>query len=346
MLGLGESDHVLDFGVGEVDVDAGDVTNFFRTKTKNEVKWNWQVDADYIYKYVYKHKDLINGENFYFISQDWGGGICFKYASNLLYRKTLLGYGFVDPIALMGYPIQEIQAVGQSSALEFDAKKYETDPEGYGRTSPFSQAMGAAQQTFVQIFKTMVREEHSKEFNNFGVKRIMDTYVDTDYERSARTSQGATSMTMNQNVVALRALAQRSAVLSPSLLLPKSHDYSTNYPSGIHFSQFKGECLILWGAQDNMMPAVQRYMLRNAMPNCRCTIQAVPNAGHFSDVDQPEHVAGAILDWIIAVTGYEGPHAVADIFQGFERSDVWHGSEKTMFDHLRNVYRMGVHKKK
>jgi 3-oxoadipate enol-lactonase len=50
--------------------------------------------------------------------------------------------------------------------------------------------------------------------------------------------------------------------------------------------------LVLCGAEDNLTPIAQAEELGNAIPGARFEI--VPDAGHFSNIENPDHVNGAL----------------------------------------------------
>lgn len=113
MLGMGESSKPLDYK-----------------------HWYWKDDADYIDKMT---KDLFPARNqkFIFVADDWGSGVLAHFAST--YNDRLLAQATQDPIALDGYPVKEIEAIGRASLLPYDAKK--------PQENPFASAMGAFDQT-------------------------------------------------------------------------------------------------------------------------------------------------------------------------------------------------------
>lgn len=54
--------------------------------------------------------------------------------------------------------------------------------------------------------------------------------------------------------------------------------------------------LILWGAQDRVMPRSYAEKIRSSMTG-KCEIRVVESAGHLAELDQPDEVAKAILEW-------------------------------------------------
>ena len=54
--------------------------------------------------------------------------------------------------------------------------------------------------------------------------------------------------------------------------------------------------LILWGEQDRVMPRTYAGRIKAAIEG-PCEIRIVPGAGHLAELDQPDEVANAILEW-------------------------------------------------
>jgi len=196
-------------------------------------------------------------------------------------------------------------------------------------------AMGAVDQTMVQIFKTMVYDPNK--YNQYNLRDIMFPYIDVDYERSTSksdTGTDANSMTMELHWEALRTLADRASILSPALLLP--YDQNEN-KKGVKYENITVPALILWGEYDNMMPANQIYRFANIMPNSDVQIQLIPRAGHFAGTDQPDRVAEEIINFIGRIMGRD---KLADIFLGF--TGIWKGDEDKVISDLRQIYNIKI----
>ena len=295
MLGMGESSMVRKYGEGQ------------NTGINNA--WDWVNDCGYVEQLM---TGLFGNERFVFVADDWGAGINIHYAAK--YNDRLLALVQLDPIAFDGYPVNEIQAIGRASMIE-DEKQ-------------FAMAMGSVDQTMVQIFKTMVHDP--SKYNQYNLRHIIFPYVDTDYERNkSKHGEDATSLTMRLHHQALRVLADRAAILSPSLLLP----YSNDNPKGVMYNKITVPTLIMWGAQDNMMPAGQAYRYPWVMPNSRVSISMIPDAGHFAGTDQPVIVASTLLNFLNRELGLD---ALADAFLGFD--GIWKGDEEELLRDLRNIY--------
>ncbi len=296
MMGMGESSMVRFYGKNQ--------------DTGINAAWDWINDCGYVDQLM---RGLFGNEKFVFVADDWGGGINAHYAAR--YPERLLAMVQVNPIAFDGYPVNEIQAIGRASAIEDDKE--------------FAMAMGSVDQTMVQIFKTMVYDPNK--YNQYKLREIMFPYVDVDYERSKyRSGEDATSMTMRLKQDALRVLADRAAILSPALLLPY---HPIKNPKGVKYDKINIPVLIANGAKDNMMPANQAFRYQWVMPNSRVDIHMIPQAGHFAGTDQPEIVAGTILNFLVRELG---KNALADIFLGFK--GIWKGDEEQLIDNFRRLY--------
>jgi pimeloyl-ACP methyl ester carboxylesterase len=99
MLGMGESSKPRYYGIDELGYFA----------------WEWKNDVEYIDQVM---TALFSKEPFLFVASDWDGGIATHYSEK--YSNRLTGLVLVDPIALDGYPVPEIQAFGRSSLVDDD----------------------------------------------------------------------------------------------------------------------------------------------------------------------------------------------------------------------------------
>ena len=286
--------------------------------------WDWINDCSYIKKLM---MTIYPGERFFFQADDWGGGILSHYID--LYPNDLLGAIWVDPIAFDGYPVSEIQAFGRAAMIPRENVLDENGEIVEGMDDIlFKQLLGSADQTMVQIFKTMVFDPNK--YNQYNLRNIKKGYVDTDYERSKwKDGEDATSLTLRLKYDNMRTLCERAAVLSPSLLFP--YDKNKN-PKGVDYSKYKGKALVIWGGQDNMMPENQKWRFKNVLYNASVEINTIDNAGHFVETDQPERVAEAMISFMTNVVGING---LADVCLGFGR--IWKGDEREMIKDLRNL---------
>lgn len=306
MLGMGESSKPRLYGKTNADISG-----------INE-PWDWIFDTDYIDKLM---NSLYPGENFFFVADDWGSGINSHYAAKFN-SDRLLGFIQIDPISFDGYPVSEIQAIGRASQIPVIDKDGMDD-------ALFKSSMGAVDQTMTQIFKTMTYDPNV--WNQYSLRSIKHPYFDVDYERSKhKDGEDATSLTLRLKWEALRVLADRSAILSPSLLLPYD---SVKNPKGVNYENITVPTLILWGEYDNMMPEKQLYRFKWVMKNSKVQLVSVPKAGHFAGTDQPDYVSASILDFISRISGKD---KMADVFLGFD--GIWKGDEANLIRDMRLIY--------
>jgi pimeloyl-ACP methyl ester carboxylesterase len=180
MLGMGESSMPLNYGM-KVDEDM--MLEYKLSKINKP--WDWVNDTCYIHQIA---KKMFGDEKFIFLGDDWGGGIVSHFAAK--YDNIILASGLLDPIAFDGYPVSEIQAIGRASQIK-DEKT-------------FQMVMGSIDQTMVQIFKTMVHKPDNV-YNQYTLRSIKGTYVDTDYERSEyKHGEDADSLTLRLRWDAIR----------------------------------------------------------------------------------------------------------------------------------------------
>lgn len=304
MLGMGESSHPHDYGMNQMN-DVGD-----------NKPWDWVYDTIYIDQLM---EALFPGEKFVFVADDWGSGINSHYAAN--YNDRLLAHIQLDPIAFDGYPVSEIQAIGRASQIKDDQQ--------------FMMAMGAIDQTMVQIFKTMVHNP-GQVYNQYSLRDIKFPYVDSDYERSKyHNGEDADSLTLRLKFDAIRTLADRAAILAPALLLPY---HGIMNPRGVRYEEITVPSLIMWGEYDNMMPSNQIYRYDHIMYNSRVTTTLIKDAGHFAGTDQPQRVAEEIIKFL----GRElGKQNLADVFVGY--TGLWKGDEYLMIKDFRKLYGIDAH---
>lgn len=315
MLGLGESSKPRLYNNNGNNPNNSDNDN-----PNNNQPWDWINDVGYVDEIM---QNLYPGEKFHFVADDWGSGISSHYAAKFD-KNRLLGFIQIDPIAFDGYPVSEIQAIGRASQIPVV-----DNPKTGMKDELFKSAMGAVDQTMVQIFKTMVYDQNV--WNQYSLRAIKHPYIDVDYERSAyKNGEDATSLTLRLKWEALRVLADRAAILSPALLLPY---HEIKNPKGVKYENITVETLILWGEFDNMMPENQLYRFKWAMKNAKVSLMRIPRAGHFAGTDQPNFVSSAILDFISRVSGKD---SLADIFLGFD--GIWKGDEEIMIKELREIY--------
>lgn len=303
MLGMGESTKPRMYGKRQDD-------------SLND-RWYWKHDLDYIEKLM-QHE--YPNRKFIFIADDWGSGIASHYAAKFN-DKRLNALIQLDPIAFDGYPVNEIQAIGRASMIP-------NTPEG---DAQFAAAMGAFDQTLVQIYKTMVYD--SSVYNQYKLRNITFPYVDVDYERNGAgdgITDVAKSITMGLKMHNIRVLAERAAILSPVLLLPY---HPKKNPEGVDYSNITVPTLIMWGEYDNMMPAEQTQRFANVLGTDDVQIAYIPRAGHFAGTDNPDNVSDTIVNFLRRVTGRS---ALADINLG--NHGIWKGDERELINDLRTIH--------
>ncbi|MDZ4142542.1 MAG: alpha/beta hydrolase [Methylotenera sp.] len=280
--------------------------------------WHWKYDTDYIEKLMQQEYP---GRKFIFVADDWGSGIASQYASN--YNHRLNAFVQMDPIAFDGYPVNEIQAIGRASAIP-------NTPEG---DAQFAMMFAAFDQTLVQILKTMVHDP--SKYNQYNMRYLTFPYVDVDYERNGSgdgVTDVAKSTTMRLKLHNIRVLADRAAILSPALLLP--HHPQRN-PNGVRYQDVTVPTLIMWGENDNMMPAAQTQRFANVLGTNDVQITYIPRSGHFPAMDNPNGVADTLINFIRRVMGRS---ALADIYVG--NGGIWKGDERQMIQDLRVLHKI------
>jgi len=303
-LGMGDSSKPRLFGVPLKTLQTVKKKGFTTGREEGIKKfteaWKWGNHVQYIKQVL--RKMLPKGAEFVFACDDWGGGVGQHLAVEYNKRRKFndpkfIGLALFDPVTLQGYPVPEIQIIGQASMI-FDDKQ-------------FMMAMGAFGQTLVQILKDMI---HNKErYNQFNMRKLMDPYLDSGYIETP-TGEKSTSTTMGHKFHAIKVLTEMASMLGSDLLLPYTHD-------GVRFGDVKESVLIQWGKQDKMMPEIQRWRLVYAFQGI-VTHYAVENAGHFVATDQPVVVAENFLKWMIMSFGKD----VMEPFWGFH--GIWQGDEK------------------
>lgn len=280
--------------------------------------WHWPHDTDYIEKLMQQEYP---GRKFIFVADDWGGGIASHYAAK--YNDRLNAFVQMDPIAFDGYPVNEIQAIGRASEIP-------NTPEG---DIQFAMMFAAFDQTLVQILKTMVYDP--SKYNQYNMRYLVFPYVDVDYERNG-TGNGITdvakSTTMRLKLHNMRVLSDRAAILSPALLLP--HHPQRN-PNGVRYQDVTVPTLIMWGENDNMMPAAQTQRFANVLGTDDVQITYIPRSGHFPATDNPNGVADTIINFIRRVMGRS---ALADIYVG--NDGIWKGDERQIIQDLRVLHKI------
>lgn len=296
-------------GMGESQIDRKTLAERYNNEKDWQYKvWLWKHDTGYIDNFMRK---MYGDEKFIFFSDDWGSGIGIEYAA--MYPNRLLNTVLLDPITLDGYPVSEIEAIGKTAALDDET---------------FQMAMGAFNQTAIQIYKTMVHKPDHV-INQYTYRWIQGTYVDVDYVHGFSSTLG---LKWNN----LRNLADRAYILGGPQLLPFNEKKNK---MGVKYSKMKADTLILWGQLDNMMPEQQRHRLRyiiNIATNNKVKVETrqIPDAGHFAAWDNPDFVAAQVLDYLMSRYGVS---ILADVFLGFKETLIWKGDEQKVIKDLRKL---------
>ena len=329
MLGMGESSKPRYYGKtgkfllenSKNSAERSDAERLMRQekeKTGINEPWDWVFDTDYVDQLM---NQLYPGEKFFYVADDWGSGINSHYAAKFD-SDRLLGFIQIDPIAYDSYPVSEIQAIGRASQIPVTQENGVDDAE-------FKKLMGAFDQTVVQILKTMTFNRHV--WDQYSLRAIKHPYIDVDFERSVyRDGEDATSLTMRLKWEAIRVLADRSAILSPALLLPYHEQMN---PKGVKYENITVPTLILWGRFDSMMSRNSKYNFKWSLVNAPVQLVDVPDADHFAGTDQPDFVSDVILDFVSRTVGKD---KMADIFFGFD--GIWKGDEVEKIEDLRKIY--------
>lgn len=302
MLGMGESSKPRLYG-RKIDPSPNDC-------------WHWVNDIDYIEKLM-QHE--YPGRRFIFIADDWGSGIASHYAAK--HNNRLEALIQVDPVAFDGYPVNEIQAIGRASEIP-------NTPEG---DAQFAMMFAAFDQTLVQILKSMVYDP--AKYNQYNLRYLTFPYIDIDYERNDVNdgiSGVAKSTTLRLKLHNLRVLSDRAAILSPALLLPYHPKFN---PNGVKYQNITVPTLIMWGEDDNMMPAAQTQRFAHVLGTKDVQISYIPRAGHFPATDNPECVTDTIINFIRRIVGHQ---RLADVYIG--NHGVWKGDERQLIQELRVLY--------
>lgn len=328
-----------------------------------EAGYDWKFDVAWIEHTVQK---LFPDERFVFVADDWGAGPAQHYAERYGSGR-LLGLVLLNPIAMDGYPVSEIQAIGRDLYGAYKAAYEDVEqnlPEWANATdqlkrgafhpraveSPgFIRATAGFDQTLVQIYKTMVSSP-SNVYNQYSLRTIKEAYVDTDYDRLGPDAASSTTLRLHHHAIAV--LAIRASRLSPSQLLPYHQELN---PEGLHFEAINMPVMILWGEDDTMMPANQAWRFQYALDTSPLVhTHQIPRAGHYAATDQPDLVAEELLKFIRQLVGTgisnkaggflrkttdSKPLAgLAQAFVGY--TGIWKGDEEQLLDGMNSYYRI------
>jgi len=302
---------------------------FSHVEEKKE-KLRWKYDVPYV-KALADHCFGVDIP-FVYLADDWGTGIMYKFME--LYSNRLLWVGDQDGIRGGAYPVPEIEAIGRASFLPMDEDSEVMKGEKPPSPNSFQAAMGAADQTFVQILKTMAAQSNEK-YDQWGLRDIMRPFFSVDYERTYQDPRGPSApYSMPPKFFALKSMADRAGTALRSLDLMPYH--SKLNPDGIKFTSIRTNLFLWSGEHDRMMSRNQRLRYVSWMPNSRVFSTLIPRADHFSGVDQPDWIAEQIVAFhqLIYPPGRAG--SIPAGFLGFK--GVMKGNEREESAAYRKIY--------
>lgn len=266
--------------------------------------WKWSNHVPYLDDFISMLKKSGFTTNPHIQGDDWGGGVALAYASE---RSQISSLTLVNPVALDGYPVQEIETIGRMSNIP--SEQFDATNMGFPSTVQ-------------QILKSMVY--HSDRMNSYTEEDFLFPYVE---------SQRNSGRSANENMINswnIYVLAQFASMLNPELLLP------LHGKEGIDYSTIEVNVNIIWGVNDNMMPYVQCDKLAELfvrLSGVRTEITEVPKAGHFSEMDDPDMVARSMIRFFRNETkGYNWP-----LFFGNNPNSVYKGSERKEMRKLEKI---------
>ena len=256
------------------------------------------------------------GTKFVYFADDWGTGIQQKYLEQ--HWDRVLWWADQDGIRGGAYPVAEIQAIGRASNLQSDLRPPVLAGEMPPDPGSFQAALGASDQTIVQILKTMAHQS-DRRYNQWSLRDMKRPFYDVDYERP-----GAGTFNMFPKFFALKSMADRAlAALRPGDLM--NYDPVDN-PGGIKFAEIEGIGLFYSGEYDRMMSANQRLRYPYWMPRAKIFTQLIPRADHFSGFDQPTWVATMLVAFHLGNFPPGTPGSIPVVFLGFD--GIWKGTEE------------------
>jgi pimeloyl-ACP methyl ester carboxylesterase len=277
MLGMGESDKPLHYHYNK---------DHARRYFPPNGAWDWKNDVPYVHQLLTQELPEQYGvkeDGWVFQADDWGAGIALHYAAQ--YSDTLSRLQLVNPIYLDGYFVIEIGTIGEMARLR------QQDPKA------FYQAASGLPQAMIGIEKYMV--EHKNVFNNATERTFLGPYRNANYQ------DGKVAADKHSHFWNIQVLADRSAHLAPRQLLPRHNYAGTGAPTEVHgvaYSMIRCDVDVIWGTLDQMMPPHQMFRSIYLYPNARSVnIHPIEGANHFSELDQPDRVARAML-WAVLST--------------------------------------------
>lgn len=310
------------FGMGE-----SDQPHEYKSPLNDEEnqKWDWHHDIDWVDQLITHLKEefpVFAKAEPIFQADDWGGGIAVHYAAasgagkfemdgrSYSLENKISQLILVNPIALDGYYVREIGAIGRTSVLN---------------GGQFSSAMGGFDQTAVQIEKLMIDDK--SRMNNYTERDFLGQYCDTNYQ------SGRSAVEQGIHFWNVKTLADRSSRLAPRQLQPSHEDKEGRKKWGVKYQDIKVPSVLIWGTKDQMMPPTQMdrlyYLL--SLNHQSCIINEIDGADHFCEWDRPDAVARCMIRGIRTQLG---PSAVP-VFLGNDPKAVYKGDEEVMVRELQ-----------
>jgi hypothetical protein len=219
MLGMGESDQVLDYKLR---------APIIRKAEPNEA-WDWKHDVPYVHQLMTQHiPDVLRMQPKPWVSasDDWGCGDQLHYAA--AHDEWLLHSMFVNPIWLDGYPVVEIATIGKMAVVR--------RTPALGGEAAFVQGAFGLPQAIVGIEKYMVEERWK--MNRYTETDYLYPYQDVDYQAGRNAGE------MRQNFWNLAVLADRAERLAPRQLQPW---HRTENPRGVQVERITKPVDLVWG---------------------------------------------------------------------------------------------------
>jgi pimeloyl-ACP methyl ester carboxylesterase len=306
-------------GMGESDMPVG-----------FDQHWSWSLHAEYIKEFV---NEMFPDQKVFLQGDDWGAGPVLWAASDPGFtQQKLHATVLVNPIWSSGYFIPEVKVFGTLNVLNKANWESNRQTADNPQLSPEFRAQA---ELFPLFFTTVTKGMSAQGFTGSPTGGITDqwvarsadsTYFDADYERNimhegvgiGKTPSTHPDSTLFMNSLSMRihhqellVLAEQASFLRPVALQPF---HSTKNPAGVKYSQIGGRVKVIWGRQDNMMPANQAQVMQKALGRAYVDVTYV-DAGHFVESDKPVDVAEIQLNYTIALLGDE---VLAQPFLGFQ----------------------------
>ncbi len=302
MLGMGESDQALDL--------------HFPGEEDSLRAWDWEHDVAYVHLLMTEELakpevlGLTRGKRWIFSADDWGAGIGLRYLAE--HGNDYLWHAFfVNPIWLDGHFVVEIGAIGQLAAVR------------KANLQQFHEAAASLPQKLVGIEKYMV--EQRWKMNRYTETSYLGAYQDVDYQ------SGRSAAEMPANYWNLAVLADRASRLAPRQLQPWA---PVSNPQGVRLRHVTTPVTMIWGMKDQMMPPSQVFRSAYLFPSAEYNYYELPNANHFSELDDPLAVVRATLNELLRKPALR---KTIPVFLG-NGPYVMKGDERQLRVHLGDIF--------